>query len=101
MTNQPLENPIFIAYNPSRPSYFMIGPFFQSSRFLVICYCCCYRYKSGQLKENIEKVMVTEELTALANGQQIEFVVKISEEQYKKVCQDLIAQHKGKHICCI
>jgi hypothetical protein len=45
--------------------------------------------------------MVTEELTALANDQQIEFVVEISEEQYKKACLDLIAQHEGKHICCI
>jgi hypothetical protein len=39
-------------------------------------------------------VIVTEELKNLANGEQIEFVIEISEEEYRDACLELIIAHR-------
>ncbi|XP_031562899.1 uncharacterized protein LOC116298542 isoform X2 [Actinia tenebrosa] len=52
------------------------------------------RYKTGQLREDLEKVLVTEELKEQAEGEQIEFSVEIDEQEYRYACMDLVIAQK-------
>ncbi|XP_031562908.1 uncharacterized protein LOC116298545 [Actinia tenebrosa] len=51
------------------------------------------RYQSSRLKEDLQKVMVTEELKNLANDEPIDLVVTMSEEEYRNACLDLMVAH--------
>lgn len=58
----------------------------------------CFRYKSGQLCKEIEKVLITEDLKKLAGGEEIGFTVQIDEYEYRNACLDLIvARNKGTY----
>ena len=53
-------------------------------------------FKSGTLQHALEKVLVTEDLKALADGQKVILKVELDEEMYREVCLELIlARQKG------
>jgi ABC-type transporter lipoprotein component MlaA len=52
------------------------------SRQSVTVSSLCSRYNTGQLKEDFEKIMITDELKTLANGERIELVVEMNVDEY-------------------
>lgn len=54
-------------------------------------------YQSGKLLEALEEVLITEELKALADGQEITMSVTLDENIYREVCLELmVVKQKGK-----
>lgn len=51
------------------------------------------RYKSGELKKELERILLTDELKQLSKDDEVELEVIVSEEDYKKALQQL--QGKG------
>ena len=52
-------------------------------------------YQEGTLKERLQSFFVTEEITELAGGEELEVIVTIEEGEYKKACVELTRKAQG------
>ena len=46
-------------------------------------------YKDGTLKEGLEDLFITDEVTEIADGEQVELIVTIDEQEYNKARKEL------------
>jgi len=52
-------------------------------------------YQEGTLKKRLQTFFVTEEITELAGGEEVEVTVTIKEEEYKKAFVELTRKSQG------
>jgi len=52
-------------------------------------------YQEGTLKERLQSFFVTDEITELAGGEELEVIVTIEEREYKKACVELTRKAQG------
>jgi hypothetical protein len=55
-----------------------------------------FRYETGQLRKDLERVLVTEELKKLANGDVVEFEVSVSQEECQSARENMIQTMANK-----
>ena len=46
-------------------------------------------YKDGTLREDLEDLLITDEVTEIAGGEQVELIVTIDEQEYNKARKEL------------